>query len=815
MNMMRTTIKIKRDILTTNKKTGEKGHWGPKTLDTWEIPVDKLETCLKDAQYTGVHELLEADGYRPYADLDQQVEPTDDAHFERLKFDILNKAFEEFSKLFNKGETHMFCSSGQKSSGKWVVSAHFICNGIYYTNKQHIKYLMKTVDWKALGLDMDMSVYNKSKLMRLPYCKKPNDNRMLRHATPNEIAERVCYENDEFREEEIAEYGPYGLITAIDFDNDDYQLTPEGYVPKEEKKATEFIEEDTSTWSAERKASEKEKVKRMIEAMKNTRANTRDGWTKGVWAIRRIAQKMGMVNSFLELAHLFAKKTTEDNYDEDATGNLYMQEPTEVGVGYATLKRWADEDSPGWNGPIAPSEPTYYEDKYELLKTGPSKTQIQTWMLGCLAYVETTEQWFFRYRQGWQLMPKCPKKFPFSTPSTSSHIMIQGEKDKKIKLPFSDILAELKDLAEFEPCRYLTKEYLPYFKTSPKGIFNLFEGFAQKLIDETIPNDDADIAKVNAHLFDLAGRHQESYEYLLKWHAYLIQFPAEKMPLIIYYSKVQGIGKGIWATFLTNYILSVKNVMSLTDMKVILGHFNSAVTENLLTICEEAKDEGKSIGDSQALKEMITGKAVTTVKKGQEAEKTMNYSKFIINTNFKNCYDVEPSDRRAHLNECDVSHAGDLAYFEQLTKDILNHKTGEKYFNWLAQMDLSNFNPWKIPETKMKNDLKVLNMPHALRHIKEVVEGRRLDMDEHCVLSTKELYYDFQQFCKDEGIMKPVMLKTYKETLANALNLEAKQHRVPGGERVRGYKLIFSDIDEAFKSYLRMKHSILEKESDD
>jgi hypothetical protein len=227
----------------------------------------------------------------------------------------------------------------------------------------------------------------------------------------------------------------------------------------------------------------------------------------------------------------------------------------------------------------------------------------------------------------------------------------------------------------------------------------------------------------------------------------MIQKPAEKQPLIVFYSKKQGCGKGIWKVFVTDHILSEKNVMSLTDMKVILGHFNSAVTDNLLTVCEEAKDEGKSIGDSQALKEMITGKKITTVKKGQEAEKSTNFTKFIINTNWKNCYDVEPSDRRAQMNECDCSHVGDFDYYARLSKDILNDTVGKKYFNWLAQMDLSDFNPWKIPMTQMKAELKVSQMSHALRHVKEVVEGRRIEVPEHGVISAKDLYADFKMFC--------------------------------------------------------------------
>ncbi len=96
---------------------------------------------------------------------------------------------------------------------------------------------------------------------------------------------------------------------------------------------------------------------------------------------------------------------------------------------------------------------------------------------------------------------------------------MKGAKGKPEAKTFEDILLALKDSPAFKANRYISRAYHPYFKVAPVGIFNEFEGWIHEFQDEKIRDDDPDIARVNAHLFDLAGRNHTSSEYLQKWHA--------------------------------------------------------------------------------------------------------------------------------------------------------------------------------------------------------------------------------------------------------------------------------------------------------
>src|SRR5690606_17601257 len=75
-----------------------------------------------------------------------------------------------------------------------------------------------------------------------------------------------------------------------------------------------------------------------------------------------------LLGAYQKLAHVFAKKTDQDNYSEAGTDNLYMVEPKEVGVGYTTLKKWADEDTPNWDTPVDFSIKASEEFNIELLR---------------------------------------------------------------------------------------------------------------------------------------------------------------------------------------------------------------------------------------------------------------------------------------------------------------------------------------------------------------------------------------------------------------------------------------------------------------
>lgn len=455
------------------------------------------------------------------------------------------------------------------------------------------------------------------------------------------------------------------------------------------------------------------------------------------------------------LAHKFAR--TSADYDENKTETAYNKrrpDGTQCCT-FGSIKYWAKLDSPDAYAaaqkkrePVAPTEKTYYDEKNLLLQTKPDEAAVQTWMLGCLASIEDSERWFVRFKSGWKVLPGNSKQpFPFSTPSSASSISIAGPKGKPTEKSFKDILMELKDTPVFNQCRYTSEAFVPFFKEPVKGIFNTFGGWMHEIHDKEV-EEDSDVKRVNDHLLDLCGKSEQVCDYLKDWLAAIIQKPCQKMPVVVLYSKEEGVGKNILQDFLRIHVIGPQYVKPLQTTKSILGNFNTATEGRILSIINECKENGQSILDNEQFKSLITEQDCDVNAKFANEREIKNWNKYMMFSNNKRCC-IVGKGRRYLLVQCSDEHAGDADYFKQLCDQILTASTGEKYFNWLAQRDISRFTPSKIPDTQLKNDLKKDQMSSALQHVREICENKReivTDLAaEPVVLAVKEMYADYRE----------------------------------------------------------------------
>jgi hypothetical protein len=82
-----------------------------------------------------------------------------------------------------------------------------------------------------------------------------------------------------------------------------------------------------------------------------------------------------------------------------------------------------------------------------------------------------------------------------------------------------------------------------YPKECPVDVYNKWEVF--EINKKSIPNGEGDAQPFKDLLWDLSGSEQNSYEYILKWLAYLVQYPEEKPQTAIGIKGKFGIGKNL------------------------------------------------------------------------------------------------------------------------------------------------------------------------------------------------------------------------------------------------------------------------------
>lgn len=156
--------------------------------------------------------------------------------------------------------------------------------------------------------------------------------------------------------------------------------------------------------------------------------------------------------------------------------------------------------------------------------------------------------------------------------------------------------------------------------------------------------------------------------YMRKWLAHLIQYPWLIGTSIVLRGK-QGVGKGtlvdpIGTLFGSHYA-------PLASLDKILGRFNSHLKNAILIYADEAIWDGnkKEVG---LLKALITEKKLFIEGKGKDGYWIDNYKHLIVSSNEDWAVHLDPDDRRFFVLDVSDSHKEDLAYFNQIHKQLEN-----------------------------------------------------------------------------------------------------------------------------------------------
>lgn len=729
------SITIKMDIRTRKDKTDLKspyGYWGDKSAME-QLTIEEVMDRMCERNYMGMHEVLTGEKYRPYADLDF-TEGITRANFEQKKYEILKKGHDMMERLFpDAQEINIFCSSGKTPVGKWKVSCHYIATGIYYTDKLHIKHILQQElgdpkTWKEQG--WDEGVYNKDHLMRLPYCTKPGDKRVLRFAECFSVGDvqRMKYgevnedgEEDEYKADEGMICS--GLITCVDSDEKEMPA-PDGYVAPVKK---EYVAVDVDLNDAQ-KTARYEDMKRLIAALAPHRANNRGTWTQGLWAIRRCAEKVKQVGTYRALAQEFSKKTDGGNYSEASTDDIYMEPVKEIGVGYKRLKEWADEDTPGWDKvndfTIAVEKDAEFD--IELIK-GTAKLVKQQ------EHVQKFKDAVVDYMNHFYTLIKWGKK-PFII-SLTYQVNNDGirvpeldyKSEKALELDFKNKTMPLwtgeKKPINFNPYNC----WLEHPKRSEKArvYFNPKEMAGKQFADPKAFNlytgpgishddcKDAEPLKEDSpwlqHIFKRwCSSNKALYESVLNRFALQIQKPWIKQGVGIGLMSPEGAGKGIVLQPIFD-IVGKKYVFIPSSPDQVLGKFNSGCEGKLMIFLDELTWGGDKEREG-ALKRLVTESQISIERKGIDSMTIDNPANICMASNESWMVAASKQARRLELMKLDTELAGKQTV-----------ETGKKIAGILAvdlrsiakffyERDITGFNPRTVVVTDALRSQKIESM---------------------------------------------------------------------------------------------------------
>jgi hypothetical protein len=243
----------------------------------------------------------------------------------------------------------------------------------------------------------------------------------------------------------------------------------------------------------------------------------------------------------------------------------------------------------------------------------------------------------------------------------------------------------------------------------PQNIFNSWTPFRVENINvDIVPNDiDLKIKHIENYILNLCSFDKNTYDYLIRWVAQMLLYPAIKtiVPTII--SK-QGSGKGNFIELLRKLMGPSKVLETPSPDRDVWGNFNSVMVNAFLVNCDELSKKQQENADG-IIKSLITNTVININQKGVDVFQVASYHRFLMTTNKEFCITTSEDDRRnfiirgndARCKKNDENKEYHTNFVNYINDDIVIRIFYEK----LCKLEnLSSFHTEGIPKTEYHLD---------------------------------------------------------------------------------------------------------------
>jgi hypothetical protein len=229
----------------------------------------------------------------------------------------------------------------------------------------------------------------------------------------------------------------------------------------------------------------------------------------------------------------------------------------------------------------------------------------------------------------------------------------------------------------------------PSGRPVPDGTLNLWQGFA-------VTPKPGSWEKLRIHIRDLICRgNKEHYEYLIRWLARLVQFPAEQGEVAVVMRGVEGCGRGTLAKVMKRIL--GQHALAISNAKHLTGNFNAHLRDCVFLFSDEAFFAGDR-AHVGVLKSLITEPYLTIEGKYQNAIQTPNFLHVMMASNEQWVVPASLEARRFLVLEVSDEHKDDHPWFAAIWDEM---KAGgyAAMLHDLLRFNLTTFNVRRVPVT--------------------------------------------------------------------------------------------------------------------
>ena len=259
--------------------------------------------------------------------------------------------------------------------------------------------------------------------------------------------------------------------------------------------------------------------------------------------------------------------------------------------------------------------------------------------------------------------------------------------------------------------------------------FNLFNGLRFKPLDHELTESELvdceeHMPKLMWHLCNIVcDGSKERFDYNVRWMAHAVQKPWRKIGVALVFRSGQGCGKSVVWDFIGRGILGAKYYLYCNNIETVIGKFNSLVANKLLITFDEAGNWGGAFRMNDRMKSQITQETTCLERKGQDPISVQDKSNLVFTTN--NFWPVkrEADDRRYSCQQVSDAKMGDKEYFDALVEELEKPETAYYLHRYLSSIDISDWNPQKMPITAWGEGLKEHSIPPHVNMMQALLEN--------------------------------------------------------------------------------------------
>lgn len=297
-----------------------------------------------------------------------------------------------------------------------------------------------------------------------------------------------------------------------------------------------------------------------------------------------------------------------------------------------------------------------------------------------------------------------------------SHVKVQVGSDKEGKPVYAP-------LGKYWLAHPMRRQF-DYIRFMPQGdrpgVYNLWRGFS-------VEPKPGDCSLYLQHIREnVCQGNQEHYDYLIRWMARAVQYPASPGEVAVVMRGGKGTGKSITASIFGR--LFGRHYLHVANPSHLVGNFNAHLRDVICLFADEAFFAGDKKHES-VLKMLVTEDSIPIEQKGVDVETYPNYVHLIMAANDPHVIRASGDERRYFVLEVGEGAKQNERFFGDMV-DQINDGGLEALLFHLQDVDLSSFQVRNVPQTEALQEQKLLSMSIDEEWwFRKLQNGRLMDSD--------------------------------------------------------------------------------------